>query len=76
MTRRRKILIVSPDRLGVRMAGPAIRAVNMALVLSAEHDVRIATWHKSDYSNVAFGVVHTPTTASSPCSSRSAGRTC
>lgn len=58
--RRRKILIVSPDRLGVRMAGPAIRAVNMALVLSAEHDVRIATWHRSDYTNPAFGVVHTP----------------
>lgn len=58
--RRRKILIVSPDRLGIRMAGPAIRAVNMALVLSAEHDVRIATWHRSEYSHPAFEVVHTP----------------
>ena len=58
--RRRRILLVTPDRLGARMAGPAIRAVNMASLLGREHDVRIATWHDSAYPSDLFDVVSTP----------------
>jgi GT2 family glycosyltransferase/glycosyltransferase involved in cell wall biosynthesis len=40
---RRRILVITGDALGERMAGPAIRAWNMADVLCAEHDVRLVT---------------------------------
>lgn len=40
---RRKILVVTGDAIADRMAGPAIRAWNMADVLAAEHDVRLVT---------------------------------
>ncbi|HEX7354546.1 MAG TPA: glycosyltransferase [Mycobacteriales bacterium] len=42
MTRQR-IVVVTPDVLGERMAGPAIRAWNIAATLSAEHEVLLAT---------------------------------
>ncbi|MGH3771516.1 MAG: glycosyltransferase family 4 protein, partial [Pseudonocardiaceae bacterium] len=38
---RRRILIITADAVSARMAGPAIRAWNMAEVLSGEHDVRL-----------------------------------
>jgi GT2 family glycosyltransferase/glycosyltransferase involved in cell wall biosynthesis len=38
---RRRILIITADAVSPRMAGPAIRAWNMAEVLSGEHDVRL-----------------------------------
>ncbi|HEX4099786.1 MAG TPA: glycosyltransferase [Pseudonocardiaceae bacterium] len=38
---RRRILIITADAVSSRMAGPAIRAWNMAEVLSGEHDVRL-----------------------------------
>jgi GT2 family glycosyltransferase/glycosyltransferase involved in cell wall biosynthesis len=40
---RRKVLILTGDALTERMAGPAIRAWNMADVLAAEHEVRLVT---------------------------------
>lgn len=40
---RRKILVITGDALTERMAGPAIRAWNIALALSAEHDVHLVT---------------------------------
>jgi GT2 family glycosyltransferase/glycosyltransferase involved in cell wall biosynthesis len=40
---RRKVLVVTGDALTERMAGPAIRAWNMADVLAAEHEVRLVT---------------------------------
>ncbi|CRK59742.1 glycosyltransferase domain containing protein [Alloactinosynnema sp. L-07] len=40
---RRKILVITGDALAERMAGPAIRAWNMADILAAEHDVRLVT---------------------------------
>jgi GT2 family glycosyltransferase/glycosyltransferase involved in cell wall biosynthesis len=39
----RRVLVVTGDALGERMAGPAIRAWHMADVLSREHDVRLVT---------------------------------
>lgn len=40
---RRRILIITADAVSERMAGPAIRAWNMAEVLSGEHEVRLVT---------------------------------
>ncbi|WP_116051258.1 glycosyltransferase [Amycolatopsis palatopharyngis] len=40
---RRKVLVITGDAITARMAGPAIRAWNIASVLSAEHEVRLVT---------------------------------
>ncbi|OZM75328.1 glycosyl transferase [Amycolatopsis antarctica] len=40
---RRKVLVITGDAITERMAGPAIRAWNIASVLSVEHDVRLVT---------------------------------
>ena len=40
---RRKILVLTGDAITERMAGPAIRAWNIATVLATEHDVRLVT---------------------------------
>jgi GT2 family glycosyltransferase/glycosyltransferase involved in cell wall biosynthesis len=40
---RRKVLVLTGDAIGERMAGPAIRAWNIASVLAGEHDVRLVT---------------------------------
>ena len=40
---RRRILVITGDALTERMAGPAIRAWNIALALSGEHDVHLVT---------------------------------
>lgn len=40
---RRKIVIVTPDVLSPKMAGPAIRAWNIAHVLSTEHEIELVT---------------------------------
>ncbi len=40
---RRRILVITGDAISEQMAGPAIRAWNMADVLAAEHDVRLVT---------------------------------
>jgi len=37
------VLVVTSDPIGPKMAGPAIRSWNIALVLSAENDVRLVT---------------------------------
>lgn len=39
----RHVVVVTPDVLGTRMAGPAIRAYQIAAALSAEHDVVLGT---------------------------------
>ncbi|MCP2258650.1 Glycosyltransferase, GT2 family [Streptoalloteichus tenebrarius] len=41
--RPRRIVVITGDAIGERMAGPAIRAWHMADVLSGEHDVRLVT---------------------------------
>lgn len=53
---RRTILVVTDDALGSRMAGPAIRAWHIAEVLSAEHDVRLASTTAADGSSPSFAV--------------------
>ena len=39
---RASVLVLSPEPVGERMAGPAIRAAELAGVLAAEHDVTLA----------------------------------
>lgn len=41
--RPRRVLVVTGDAITARMAGPAIRAWNMAGTLAAEHEVRLVT---------------------------------
>ncbi|GAB2974070.1 glycosyltransferase [Amycolatopsis acidiphila] len=40
---RRKVLVITGDAITDRMAGPAIRAWNIATILAPEHDVRLVT---------------------------------
>ncbi|WP_154757206.1 glycosyltransferase [Amycolatopsis pithecellobii] len=40
---RRKVLVLTGDAITERMAGPAIRAWNIAMTLASEHDVRLVT---------------------------------
>ncbi|MDQ6650392.1 MAG: glycosyltransferase family 4 protein, partial [Actinomycetota bacterium] len=49
-----RILIVVADSLGERMAGPAIRAWQMARVLGHEHEVVLATTSRCDRVGVGF----------------------
>ncbi|MEB0201782.1 glycosyltransferase [Cryobacterium sp. 5I3] len=44
---RRHILVITGDPVGHRMAGPAIRAWNIAKLLSDEHDVRLLSMSKA-----------------------------
>ena len=53
---RQNILIITDDSLGARMAGPAIRAWNIAEVLSAHHDVRLASTRRAEASSPHFAV--------------------
>jgi glycosyltransferase involved in cell wall biosynthesis len=38
-----RVLVVTSDPIGPKMAGPAIRCWNIALILSEKHDVRLVT---------------------------------
>ena len=42
-SRRRRVLVLTPDTLTSRLAGPGIRALHIAAALAAEHDVVLAT---------------------------------
>ena len=46
--RRRRILVVTGDAVGVRMAGPAIRAWNIARLLAEEHQVRLVSMSRAE----------------------------
>jgi len=53
---RRKIAIATGDSLTPRMAGPAIRAWQIALALSREHDVRLVSTVKAELTHPDFDV--------------------
>ncbi len=55
---RRKILIATGDVLRPKMAGPAIRAWEIAKVLSREHDVQLVTLSQCGLSHPDFVVRH------------------
>jgi len=44
---RRHVLVITGDPVGTQMAGPAIRAWNIAKILSKEHDVRLVSMTKA-----------------------------
>lgn len=55
---RHRIAIVTPDVLQPQMAGPAIRAWQMAQALSREHDVQLATTVNCELTHPEFPVRH------------------
>jgi glycosyltransferase involved in cell wall biosynthesis len=56
------VAVATPDTLSTRMAGPAIRAWQIAQALSAEHDVALVTTSTTDVSSDAFRVQHVDAT--------------
>jgi GT2 family glycosyltransferase/glycosyltransferase involved in cell wall biosynthesis len=50
----KRVLIVTGDPLAPKMAGPAIRAFNMAAQLAAEHQVRLVSTQSCDLSDPRF----------------------
>lgn len=55
---RRRVLVVTLDRIAARMAGPAIRAWEIAGHVAAEHDVRLVTFGECRRESDAFRVEH------------------
>jgi len=53
-----RVLIITADRLGKKMAGPAIRCWEMAKLLSSEHDVVLATTTEPGLEHPDFEVRH------------------
>ena len=56
MARRTKVLVVTYDQVGPRMAGPAIRAYEMSRVLGRDHDVTLACRLKPERAGDGFAV--------------------
>jgi glycosyltransferase involved in cell wall biosynthesis len=54
--KRQKILIITDDAIGASMAGPAIRAWNIAILLAEHHDVRLASTRRAAASSPHFAV--------------------
>ncbi len=54
-TRRSKVVVVTGEPLGERLAGPAIRAVEMSRLLAPEHDVTLVTLDRCDASATELG---------------------
>jgi glycosyltransferase involved in cell wall biosynthesis len=54
---RTRVLIITGDPIGKRMAGPAIRVWNMAEVLSEHCDVRVMSWMPVERSSSRFELV-------------------
>lgn len=57
---RRRILIITGDSIGAKMAGPAIRATQMAKQLASEHDVRVVSLTRSSQIDPSYEVVTVP----------------
>ncbi|GAA4175543.1 glycosyltransferase [Gryllotalpicola koreensis] len=53
---RRRILIITGDPVGARMAGPAIRAWNMARILSKDNDVRLVSMNSAVHRGEPFEI--------------------
>jgi glycosyltransferase involved in cell wall biosynthesis len=49
-----RVLVVTSDPIGPKMAGPAIRAWNICLILSNEHEVRLVTTSLLDAQEAPF----------------------
>ncbi|HEY0258765.1 MAG TPA: glycosyltransferase [Lacisediminihabitans sp.] len=53
-----KVLVITGDPIGAKMAGPAIRAWHMAEALAARNEVRLVTMSSLEPVEAPFGVVH------------------
>ena len=53
---RRHILVITGDPIGEKMAGPAIRAFNIAKLLSKDHDVRLISSTKATITHPDFEI--------------------
>lgn len=53
---RRRVLVVTGDSLGQKMAGPAMRAWKISEALSIENDVRLVTWNVASRMSDRFDV--------------------
>lgn len=53
-----KVLIITGDPIGVKMAGPAIRAWHMAEALAVRNDVKLLTLSSLEAVEAPFGLVH------------------
>lgn len=51
-----KLLIITDDRIGPQMAGPAIRACELARVLAARAEVTVTSRHAASLADVPFAV--------------------
>jgi GT2 family glycosyltransferase len=56
LAQRRRILVVTGDALGKKMAGPAMRAWKISEALSVENDVRLLSWNVANRSSDKFDV--------------------
>lgn len=56
MTRRSRVLVITPDSLGDQMAGPAIRAFEIARVLASRADVRLVSTVRSRLAQAGMDV--------------------
>lgn len=53
---RPRILVCTPDSLGAKMAGPAIRALEIAKVLSQQNEVRLVSTQGADLTHPDFEI--------------------
>lgn len=53
-----RVLVITGDPIGVKLAGPAIRAWNMADLLSRDHEVKLVTLAGSEDVDAPFDIVH------------------
>lgn len=55
-TQRRRVLVITGDAIGAKMAGPAMRAWKISEALSEHNDVRLLTWNVANRSSDRFEV--------------------
>jgi len=55
-----RVLVITNDPIGARMAGPAIRSWNIALTLSTDHEVRLVTTAGLDAQPAPFAQYFVP----------------
>jgi GT2 family glycosyltransferase/glycosyltransferase involved in cell wall biosynthesis len=53
-----RVLVITGDSIGTKMAGPAIRAWNIAEHLSSRCEVRLVTWNVANRPSSSFEVFH------------------
>jgi glycosyltransferase involved in cell wall biosynthesis len=59
-TRPTRVLVVTGDPIGRKVAGPAIRAWNMALHLASSHDVTLVSLSGVETMEAPFSLAHVP----------------